>query len=828
VKKALRIYPFILLTIIISACSGTRHLEDGEKWLYKQKVRGINEVSKNPAIRLINLRPNTRLPLLGPLGANIYETGRNKWDSLAIVNEMNQLSIAYDSLIASRAAEGKNTEKLANKRDRKLARLEKKRTLGNFRMRTGTPLSRYDSLAIENSRLRIKNYMNEKGFLSAEVAIEGYEKNDKVYQDFVVTEGPRSFIDSTLIRTGDPAIAFLIQASLEESFLKKGASYDKDNIDRERARLEALLRNNGYYELDDRFINFEVYYAPNQTDLWVTTVIKKPANRPIHKPFTLDSVIINTQGNEMITERLDFDTVAYNIGAERYNPRVIDARLKITPGEKYSFENIRNTQRQLLNMNVFRYVNINFDTTQIPGKFITNIYTAPQRKYQLTQEVGLNMTEGVPGPFYNLSIVNRNIFGGAENLQLTGFIGSEGVSGISSETGVLSSFQYGGNLALTFPRFNIPFTKNKFSKRVFNPTNTVSVGYAFTDRPEYVRSNLNGRFGYAWQNATGQRSFTLNLIDINFINTNDVDPAFQKLLDDLLSQGNTLALAFNRSFVSSTSFSALYNFNYSNDLNPSSFFRYLLETGGPLNNFAARAILDDNEDPTEGSPTTGLEYYQYAKVQFDYRRHYPLPDNKALAFRIHTGVAYAYGENEALPYEKYFFTGGSNSNRAWSPRRLGPGSSFPYLLDANGNNVLDENGDFVPNRTGADSYLFEQPGEILLEMSAEYRAKLSGFLDYAIFVDAGNLWQMRAADPPSDPTQVVRASPGANFEFNRFYKEIAVGAGLGLRFDFTFLVFRFDYGIKLRDPRFPEGQRWRKPFETSTSGVWNIAVGYPF
>lgn len=827
-KIVLRNNSFLLLILLICACSGTRHLEDGEKWLYKQRIKGIKHISKDPAVRLIALRPNTQFPIIGPLGANIYETGRNHWDSLALVNKIEELDSTYDAMIAKYEASDKKRKKLVNKKERKIAKYDKRRRLGNFRMRTGTPLSVYDSMAIERSRQRIANYMNENGFLQAEVSIATTEKKRKIYQDFIVEEGPRSYIDSTLIRTGDPAIAFLLQATLDDSYLKKGSTYDKANIDRERTRIESYLKNNGYFEIDDRYISFEVYYAPNKTDLWLNTVIKKPANRPRHKSFRIDSIIINTQGTEAIVDRLFFDTIQYNIGAEYYNPKVIDARIKVSPKDLYSFDAIRNTQRQLLNMNVFRYVNINFDTTQIPGKFITNIYTAPQRKYQLTQEVGLNMTEGLPGPFYNVSLVNRNTFGGSESLQLTGFVGSEGVSGLSNQTGVLSSFQYGGNLALTFPRFNIPFSQNKYSKKVFNPTNTVSVGYSFTDRPEYVRSNLNGRLGYGWQNEDGKRSFTLNLLDVNFINTNNVDPEFQKLLEDLLAQGNTLALAFNRSFVSSTSFNAIYNFDYSNPLKPSSFFRYLVELGGPFDNGLARSILNENQTPTEGSPTSGLEYYRFSKLQIDYRRHIPLLDDKALAFRFHTGFAYAFGENEALPYEKYFFTGGSNSNRAWSPRRLGPGSSTPYLLDANGQNVVDENGDFVPNRTSADSYLFEQPGEILLELSAEYRANLSGFLDYAFFVDAGNIWRTRPNDPVTDPTQVVRTSPGENFEFNRFYKELAVGAGFGLRFDFSFLVFRFDYGIKVRDPRFPEGQRWRKPFESSTSGVWNIAVGYPF
>ena len=148
-------------------------------------------------------------------------------------------------------------------------------------------------------------------------------------------------------------------------------------------------------------------------------------------------------------------------------------------------------------------------------------------------------------------------------------------------------------------------------------------------------------------------------------------------------------------------------------------------------------------------------------------------------------------------------------------------------MDDEGSNVVDENGEFVPNRTSETSYQFEQPGEILLELSAEYRANLTSFLDYALFVDAGNIWRFQEFTI-EDENDVVRTSPGANFEWNRFYKEIAFGLGFGLRIDLSFLVFRFDYGMKIKDPRFPEGQRWQAPFKRGNQGIWNIAVGYPF
>ncbi len=223
-----------------------------------------------------------------------------------------------------------------------------------------------------------------------------------------------------------------------------------------------------------------------------------------------------------------------------------------------------------------------------------------------------------------------------------------------------------------------------------------------------------------------------------------------------------------------------------------------------------------------------MTFYKFGKVQFDYRKAIPLDNNQSFNWRINTGYALPYGDDKALPYEKFFFTGGSGSNRAWSPRRLGPGSAFPLKLDEQGNNVI-ENGEFVPQRTGQDSYRFEQPGEILLEMNFEYRGNITGFIDWAFFVDAGNVWRISEfSDNIDTSTNTLRISQGGKFDFNDFYREIAVGAGLGLRFDFSFLVFRFDAGHKLKDPRFPEGLRWQKPFKRSGQTVWNIAVGYSF
>ena len=175
-------------------------------------------------------------------------------------------------------------------------------------------------------------------------------------------------------------------------------------------------------------------------------------------------------------------------------------------------------------------------------------------------------------------------------------------------------------------------------------------------------------------------------------------------------------------------------------------------------------------------------------------------------------MAKSYGGSKVLPYEKYLFAGGSNSNRAWRPRRLGPGSY------ANVDTVFSDTG---PTLHYNDN--FEQPGEILLEANFELRTQVIGFFHSALFLDAGNVWTFKSED----------ARPGANFEFNRFYKEIALGAGIGGRFDFTFLLLRLDVGFRIYDPTLPQGYRWFTQYNTDRiTGVdkiiFNLAIGYPF
>jgi outer membrane protein insertion porin family len=377
----------------------------------------------------------------------------------------------------------------------------------------------------------------------------------------------------------------------------------------------------------------------------------------------------------------------------------------------------------------------------------------------------------------------------------------EGVAAATAEGGVYRSRELSASGSVIFPQFLIPFnfgTLEKFGR--YNPRTRTLLGYSYVNRPEYVRDAVNTILAYNWATRNLRQQFSFSLLDANLIRSS-LDPLFQDRLEDLQNQGNNLINSFLPSFVSSISGQVIINFNQYGlyQKNRASLWRIFLESGGTTLNFVNPSLTEDRS----------LKYFQFLKFQSDFRRYLPINNQSTYAYRINVGLAKPYGiSGGVLPYEKYFFAGGSTSIRAWQPRRLGPGSFTPEIRE-----------------DGTFDYRFEQPGEILLEAMFEYRRKLFGYFDGAIFIDAGNTWNFEV-----DPSR-----EGTEFRVDRFYKEIAIGTGLGLRMDFEFLVLRLDMGIKAYDPARPEGDRFildnltfNRPLGERGQQVFNIGIGYPF
>jgi outer membrane protein assembly factor BamA len=374
------------------------------------------------------------------------------------------------------------------------------------------------------------------------------------------------------------------------------------------------------------------------------------------------------------------------------------------------------------------------------------------------------------------------------------------------------------NATITFPQFLFPFAGNvSYNLGRYNPRTKLLAGFTYTDRPEYRRSIVTVQNTYNWENPRKtQYSFTLN--NLNIIRSQKRG-SFDSLLNALYTeQGNNLRNSFKPSFVSSMIFQVIWNpKNYGNTETNSFFLRAAAESGGTFFNFFEPEFITKE----------GLEIYKYVRLSLDYRHIRVMNKHTVVAMRFNSGVGYSYGANGTLPYEKFFFAGGSNSVRAWRPRRLGIGT-YPPQLSAN------------PAKDGLFDYRFEKPGEVLIEGSVELRKKLFGFVNGAVFVDAGNVWSFKQTPPPT-PTPATAATTAdwagsTKFSPKEFYKQFGVGTGFGLRFDFAFLILRLDAGIKVYDPGRAEGDRFMlnrfrffKPFDTDREPViYNVGIGYPF
>lgn len=782
---------------------GVRYMQDDEYLLRRQQIEGNDEISKDAVEELYQSKANKKFPLI-PFAPYvwIHHMGKKRYDSAKIEYKIEQIGAKYDKKIIKHQGKERKIVRLERNKGRKIEKKIKDLQEGNILMRWGEPVSVYNEESIQKTKQQIQLYIQNRGYFDSSVEYATETRGRRKYVTFYIEEDLPYIIDTIRLITSDSTISKFIGETSEESLLLIGDNYDQNNLVMERERIEKLLKNEGYFDFSRQYIVFDVLTDLKPYSLELNMIINDPIKRGYHKQFEIDSVIFVTDANtdQGIGRRsfFSYNGITYQYYNKRFSKKILDQRVFLYPKAKYSLDNTLNTQRQLAYLDNFKFININYDTTG--GTFIANIFTSPLDKYQMTNEVGLNVTEGYPGPFYNLSLKNRNIFKGLENLEITGFFGFEGVAS-ATENKIYSSIESGAKLALIFPQFIMPASRD-FKRKVGknNPNTVIRSGFNFTNRPpDYDRTSFTNALVYGWQKERRQL-YNFTLSEISFINS-QTDTLFDDLLLELEALGNPLIKSFDPSFVSAMSFVMVHNFNPDDFYgNKSSMLKLFGEAGGTMFNFFEPTIFQDRKDT--------IQHFQYVKLSTDFRRHITLNETNGIATRINFGIAYPYGKNKTLPYEKFFFAGGSNSLRAWPPRRLGPGG-------------------FPPARNDDDTfdYSVEKPGEILIEANIEYRSKLVGFIDWAFFIDAGNVWNFY--ENPSFPL--------ADFKFNRFYKEIAVGMGLGLRLNFSFLVIRFDYGVKMYDPAREEGDRWVGDNLSLTNwrgakgqSLWNIAIGYPF
>ncbi|MGB8191477.1 MAG: BamA/TamA family outer membrane protein, partial [Chitinophagaceae bacterium] len=429
------------------------------------------------------------------------------------------------------------------------------------------------------------------------------------------------------------------------------------------------------------------------------------------------------------------------------------------------------------------------DTPRLDAYYYLTPFPSQSLRLELT---GSTKSNNLTGSQVTVSWRNRNTFRGGELLTINASVGSEyQYSGLSQ---AYNTYRLGVDATITWPRFVTPFFDVPQKRSPFVPRTNLEVGYEAINRSKlYTLNSFRGALGYAWKESV-RREHQLYPININFVQPGNVTP----LYDSVANKNPTLQKVIERQFILGSYY--IFNINQLANNPPANafYFNGLVDISGNI----AGLVVAKNKT-TNTKQLFGSDFAQYIKTEADLRYYRKVGLVSVLANRLIVGIGYPYGNSRELPFIKQFFVGGTNSIRAFRSRSLGPGS---YQ---------------VPDTT---IFLPDQSGDIKLEANTEFRAKLYSVIHGAVFIDAGNVWLYR--DNP--------LKPGGKFSKD-FVSELAVGSGVGLRFDFSFFVLRLDLAFPLRKPYLPKGERW--VFDQIKFGnrewrknnlILNLGIGYPF
>jgi len=465
-----------------------------------------------------------------------------------------------------------------------------------------------------------------------------------------------------------------------------------------------------------------------------------------------------------------------------------------------------------MSLKVYRLVNINYEETDIPEdpsslrrSLNCNIMLTLLTPQSYKIELEGTHSSGNIGGAVSLVYQHKNLFHGAElfSVSLRGAYEAMSVYDSLTQTRKLRSIQeYGVETSLRFPKFLIPFLNSEGFIKKYNPATNIVAAYNYQEMPVFTRTLASTTFGYNWK-AGRYQTHIISPLMLNFIDLLDIDAEFRKKIESSFQ-----AFSYRDVLILGGGYSYIFNNQLIQNSKDYVFMRINFESAGNMNSLLSRISGAQKSGPTTYM-FLGQPYAQYVRGDIDLRYNYIYNDVSSSVYRGFVGVGIPYGNSRAIPFEKQYFGGGANSLRAWQVRSIGPGSYDP--------------GD-------PDTTFLNQTADIKIELNAEYRFKLFWILEGALFVDAGNIWTYNKDE----------SRPGTQFSFREikneagavisrpFYRDLAVGTGMGFRFDFKFVIGRLDVGMKLRDPR--TGQGWilgKRPYERRDFALV-LGIGYPF
>jgi outer membrane protein assembly factor BamA len=764
------------LAIVISSCNPTKYVPKGETLLEENRIIiNTDSVKKSEIMPYIKQKPNKRI-----FGLRFH---------LAL----------YD-----------------------LSNLNRNHWPHNWLRNIGEEPVLFDPYATAKSKDQIKSYLSSKGYFDGQVmeTIETANRKSKVFYNIDLK--PAYTIRNIFYDIADTGLIPLIMMDTINSLIEKGKPYDVDLLQVEQARLERFIRDRGFYSFSGDNIYFRIDSTIGNRQVNIFYGVKKQLtidsnNNQVlvpNSPFKVRNIFIYpdfipkdvlTGGAEYQRSLDTIDYRGYTFITNLKNPTikydVIVQALYLKPGKSFNVSDTEMSQSHLMSFKTYRLVNIRF--TEPPGNILMPdnnkaldgiIQLTPMSKQSFTVELEGTNSGGNLGGALNLIYQNKNLFHGAEqfNLKLKGAYEtfSQDTSGISSTQ------EYGVETSLRLPMFLFPFLEKERFIKDFNPTTTIQVAYNYQNLPVYTRTVANATFGYLWKSGE-YRTHMVNPLQVNMVKIPFIDPDYYK---NVIEQSTYLINSYKDVLIAGGSYSFIFNNQKIKKSRDFWFIRFNAEAAGNLL-YSLKKVTNSNtisDSLYSYYSVLGQPFAQFFRTDIDIRYNIVINEISTLVYRGFFGIGIPYRNSVAMPFEKQYFEGGASGIRGWQVRSLGPGSYIP-----------------------PESKYINQTGDIKFEANVEYRFKLFWILEGAVFVDAGNIWAIK--------DDIDR--PGAQFKLNKFYKDLAVGTGFGMRYDLKFVVLRTDLGFKLRDPRYEGDQSWsfNRPYTINHNNIAGvISIGYPF
>ena len=832
VKKFItKITLFVITTITVVSCSVTKDLNKGSLVLKSNEIFVNNlQMTTDSLSPLLVQKKNTYI--IGfPLAGKLYQSSKENSDSIF----------------------NKWINKKDNRKNRLTSVLSKKQVsqlnnyykgFNNWKKKNGEKLEIIDSIKTKISIENLRSYYKNNGFFNSKISSKIIiDQNNNKFGKVIynVNTGNQYILDTISVNIESKILETIFNLNKENSKLKDNSIFNTKNFELERNRIDKLFKNSGIYDFQINSIFFKISLDTTNLNfnIPVEIVIKEKGLNQFYKKHTVDKInlFIEKEGiNSKVKKIFNYDSINfYSNFSLDYKPKILSDLILVKKNDLYSDSKRTKTINQLNNFDNFQYPSISYNYISESDKQLeANIFLVPKKKYSFRFGLDLKHSniEDI-GLAFETSLINRNIFKSGEKLEFT----TRGTIGKSANTTIS---EYGFDLRLKFPKLFPSFNLKKIIKTENKPTTYLNIGTSNQTNIGLDRQNFKFDLNYDWFDKKNRKN-NLSLINIEFVNNKNIVNYFNVYSNSFKSINN-IAKSYNspsnyfdvnnnliipdgiNSFIKEVvlnqflvSNDDLKRVNYINDRknrltsnnliigssfsfsnrsrknifdNKFSDFKLKIELAGNITNLASN-ILNVSKDEFGNNKILGLAYSQFIKSETGYIKHWPIGLNSKIAFRTFFGIAIPFGNSNSIPFSKSFFAGGSNDNRAWEVYRLGPGSS-EALSEFNEANMK-------------------------LAMNIEYRFKILGKLDGAVFSDFGNIWNV------FDNTEDSKRT------FNSFkdFDEIAIGSGIGLRYNLGYFVLRLDMGLKTYNPVLEPNKRWLTDFKLKKA-VFNIGLNYPF